>query len=90
MEQMRPKFDYVILDAPPMQLVSDPTILARQADGVLLLFDAQNTRKGSVRQAMRSLEAVGANFLGTIMTNVDYARVDRPYRQYGASAYEEF
>ena len=89
-EQMRPKFDYVLLDAPPTQLVSDPTILARQADGVLLLFDAQNTRKGSVRQAMRSLEAVGANFLGTIMTNVDYARVDRPYRQYGASAYEEF
>ena len=32
-------------------------------------MDAQNTRKGSVRQAVRSLEAVGANVLGTVMNN---------------------
>ena len=67
---VREDFDYVLVDASPVGLVSDPAILATQVDGVLLVLDAQNTRKGAVRQAMRSLEAVDANVLGTIMNNV--------------------
>jgi Mrp family chromosome partitioning ATPase len=55
-------------------LVSDPTIIASQGDGVLLVLDAQNTRKGAVRQAVRSLEAVGANVIGTVMNNVKKAK----------------
>ena len=89
LEQIRPKFDYVLLDAPPTQLVSDPTILAPQVDGVLLLFDAQSTRKDSVRQAIRGLEAVGANVLGTVMTNVLYASVDRYHRHYDAYTHKD-
>jgi receptor protein-tyrosine kinase len=89
LEHIRPQFDYVLLDAPPTQLVSDPTILAPQVDGVLLLFDAQSTRKGSVRQATHGLEAVGANVLGTVMTNVHSARVDSDYRHLDAYARKE-
>jgi receptor protein-tyrosine kinase len=66
---VREQFDYVLIDSSPMGLVSDPTILATQADGVLLTLDAQRTRKGDVRQAVRSLGAVGANVLGTVMNN---------------------
>jgi receptor protein-tyrosine kinase len=70
LNQPREEFDYVLLDVPPVGIVSDPTIAATQGDGVLLVVDAQNTRKGSVREAMRSLEGVGANVLGTVMNNV--------------------
>jgi capsular exopolysaccharide synthesis family protein len=66
----REEFNYVLVDAAPVGLVSDPAILATQGDGVLLVSDAQNTRKGSTRQAVRSLGAVGANVLGTVMNNV--------------------
>jgi Mrp family chromosome partitioning ATPase len=59
-----------------MQLVSDPAILATQGDGVLLVIDFQKTRRGSVRQAMRGLEAVGANVLGTVMNNVKVSKDD--------------
>ena len=69
LNQARRDFDYVLIDAPPVGLVSDPIILATQGDGVLLVFDAQSTRKGAVRQSMRSLENVGANVLGTVMNN---------------------
>ncbi len=72
--KMRRDFEYVIIDAPPVGLVADPLVLASQGDGVLLVLDAQNTRKGSVRQAMRSLESVGARVLGTVMNNVKGAR----------------
>jgi len=79
---LREEFDYVLIDAPPVGMVSDPAILATQGDGVLLISDAQNTRKGSVRQAMRSLEAVGAPVLGTVMNNVEVPKGDN-YHYYG-------
>jgi capsular exopolysaccharide synthesis family protein len=65
----RQEFDYVLMDAPPVEPVSDPVIIATRADGVLLIIDAQNTRKGALRQSIRSLEAVGANVIGTVMNN---------------------
>jgi len=66
----RQGFDHVLVDAPPVGLVSDPAILATQGDGVLLILDAQETPKRSVRRAMHDLEAVGANVLGTVITNI--------------------
>ncbi len=69
LDSARRSFDYVLLDTPPLGLVSDPTILATQGDGVLLVLDAQKTRKGAVRRSVRSLEAVGANVVGTVMNN---------------------
>ncbi len=83
LKQARREFDYVLLDTPPTQLVSDPIILASQADGTLLVFDAQRTRKGSVRQAMQSLQTVGARVLGTVMTNVVAASRDSQDQRLG-------
>jgi hypothetical protein len=41
-------------------MVSDPTILATQKDGVLQVVDSQNRRKGFLQQAVHSLEKVSA------------------------------
>jgi capsular exopolysaccharide synthesis family protein len=76
LDQARHGFDYVLLDSPPTKLLSDPLILAAQGDGVLLVIDLQNTRKGSVQHSMRSLEAAGANLLGTVLNNVELLRGD--------------
>ena len=66
--QVRRDFDHVLIDVPPTEPVSDAAILAAQSDGVLLVLDRKNTRKQSVEQSMRILDAVGANVLGTIIT----------------------
>jgi capsular exopolysaccharide synthesis family protein len=65
--QARRLFDYVLIDSPPTELVSDPMIIATKADAVLLVLDSRATSKGSLRNAMRKLEAIGANVLGTVM-----------------------
>lgn len=77
---VRKEFDYVLIDAPPIGLVSDPVILATQGDGVLLVLDAQKTRKRAVRQSIRSLQAVGANVLGTVMNNTKISGGGNYYR----------
>jgi capsular exopolysaccharide synthesis family protein len=85
---VREEFDYVLIDSAPIGMVSDPIVLATKGDGVLLVFDAQNTRKVAVRQAMRSLEAVGANVLGTVMNNVKPSKGDYYYYRYSDNSYE--
>ena len=65
--QARRLFDYVLIDSPPTGLASDPMIIATRADGVLLVLDSKGTSKGSLRKAVRNLEAVRANVLGTVM-----------------------
>ena len=76
---VRGEFDHVLLDSPPVGKVSDPTILATQSDGVLLVLDAQNTRKVSFRQTVRSLEAIGAKVIGTVLNNVKGVEDDPHY-----------
>ncbi len=74
LHQAREEFDYVVLDAPPTLAVADAAIIAAQGDGVLFVLDAQSTPKRTVRRAIRSLEAVGAKVLGTVMSNVKVPR----------------
>ena len=69
MHRMKERFDYVLVDAPPVGLVSDTAILASHSDGVLLVIAAKKTRKNAVQQSVRSLEAVGVEVLGTVMSN---------------------
>lgn len=73
-DRARQQFDYVLLDAPPVELVSDAAIVATKADGTLLVLDAQRTRKGDLRRAVRSLKTVGTNILGTVMNNVEASK----------------
>jgi capsular exopolysaccharide synthesis family protein len=72
LSSVREKFDYVLLDTPPLQAISDSAIIAAQADGVLLVLNTQNASKASVRRSLRLLEGVGANTLGTVINKVEY------------------
>jgi capsular exopolysaccharide synthesis family protein len=78
----REAFDYVMLDVAPVRPVADAAVVAAQGDGVLLVLDAQNTRKAAARQSIRSLRAVGANVLGTVMNNASAQGGDQ-YGGYG-------
>jgi capsular exopolysaccharide synthesis family protein len=82
LSRARGEFDYVLMDSSPLQFVSDPIVLASQADGVLLVFDAQNTHKRAVMQSIRSLEAIGANVLGTVMNGVKASERDYYHGDY--------
>ncbi|MDQ3862689.1 MAG: CpsD/CapB family tyrosine-protein kinase, partial [Actinomycetota bacterium] len=67
--QVRERYDYVLLDGPPVGPVSDPAILSIHADSALLVIDARKTRKMALHQSIRSLETVGADVLGVVMNN---------------------
>jgi Mrp family chromosome partitioning ATPase len=70
LSRVREEFEYVLIDSTPVQLVADPAIIASQSDGVLLILDAQNSRKRAVRQSMGALEVVRANVIGTVINKL--------------------
>lgn len=65
--------DFVILDAPPVLPVADALALAQLADGVLFVVDEGRARPGSIEEAKRRLDQVGARVMGAVLNNHDGA-----------------
>jgi Mrp family chromosome partitioning ATPase len=61
---------HVILDAPPVLPVTDPVILARQVDGVLLVASVGQTTREACRLAIQRLTGAGASILGIVLQKV--------------------
>jgi capsular exopolysaccharide synthesis family protein len=74
LRQAGSEFDYVLLDCPPVSMVPDALVLAAQADGVLVVLDAQGTRKVALRRTIHGLESVRSNILGTVIGNVEVGK----------------
>ena len=62
--------DIVLFDTPPVTAVTDAAVLATKVDGVLLVFRADNTKRGRAREARKCLERVNAHILGVVLTDV--------------------
>lgn len=80
LEEMKSKFDYIILDTPPIHAVTDSQILARKVDGVLLVVRANKTKKDLVNNSINSIKNIKANFIGVVLNGVDSS--DNKYYQY--------
>ena len=84
--RLRDVFDFVVVDTPPLLPVTDATVLAREADGVVLVVKGHDTPRELVRQARDRLLLAGANFLGVMVNNVGL-RWDDPYFHDGYYGY---
>ncbi len=69
-EEMSEKYDYILVDTPPVGVVSDTCIVANLLDGVLMLVWQGRTRKDAVKRAISNLQLTGANILGFVLNGV--------------------
>jgi polysaccharide biosynthesis transport protein len=79
---LRPEFDYVLVDSPPLMSVSDGRILATLVDAVVLVVRANRTPYDVVRRARASLHGAGARILGVALNNVDVKGAAYSYGYY--------
>lgn len=68
------KFDYILLDTPPVNLVSDTLSLTKIADGVVMVARQDVTLHPEFAKALNSLEFAGAKVAGVIMNDVESGR----------------
>lgn len=78
-------FDYVLIDAPPLLLVTDAAVIGKKATGVILAAASGKTKKPELAGAIRTLETAGVTLLGTIVTMLPTKGPDS--YGYGAYAY---
>jgi capsular exopolysaccharide synthesis family protein len=64
------RYDRVILDGPPVLLVSDALIVANQIEGVILVARAIQNSKGAFKRAREQLERVNARVVGAVLNGV--------------------
>lgn len=71
LDRLSEKYDYIICDTPPVNVVTDAVALSQFCDGVILVVRQKSTAKDHVWAAKRNLDAVQANIIGTILSCYD-------------------
>ncbi|OEU80363.1 MAG: hypothetical protein BA865_11555 [Desulfobacterales bacterium S5133MH4] len=79
---LRQRYDRIIIDSPPITAVTDATVLARIADGVVLVIRFGDTSRDMVRNGLEQLKGVNATILGAVLNAVDVGRDSYYYYQY--------
>jgi capsular exopolysaccharide synthesis family protein len=67
-DDMRARFDYVIIDASPLLPVTDAVVLTLAADGALMIARHGKTTRDQLSQAVTNLHNAGGAVLGSIIT----------------------
>src|SRR5271156_3356253 len=65
--ELRKEFDFVLIDAPPLTRYSDALGLAQMADGLVLVLEANSTRREAALQVAENLRASNIRILGAVL-----------------------
>lgn len=82
LEEMKKSFDYIIMDTPPLQAVSDAQILSTKVDGVALVVRAGVTKKEAVQNSVSIIKKVNGHIIGTILNGAENKK-GKNYYYYG-------
>lgn len=70
LNELDARSDVVILDSPPAVAVTDPVILSKHVDGVLLVVEPGKTKLAAAQKVVEEMRRVGANLIGVVLNNV--------------------
>jgi capsular exopolysaccharide synthesis family protein len=88
-EEMESKYDYIIFDTPPVNVVVDALSLAGFADGYVIVVKEGSTLKPELRHAVITLEHAKVKILGIILNGSRLEEKEEyKYRKYRYERYE--
>jgi capsular exopolysaccharide synthesis family protein len=79
---MRGRFDLIVIDSPPVNVLADAALLGAAADAVILVVRSGRTQRDALSFAMDQLQAAKAPVIGTILNDIELDR-----RQYEEGGY---
>lgn len=68
--RLKERFQYVVIDTPPVLPSTDAGVLASRADGTLLVVRLEHSLKKQTREAVRVVQDMGGNVLGCFVTEL--------------------
>ena len=72
--EVRDTFDYSFLDTPPVNTVSDVSMLAPHCDGAIIVIEMRRVPEPSVQEAVRTLQTTNVKILGCLLSRYDDQR----------------
>jgi capsular exopolysaccharide synthesis family protein len=70
MSRFRQEFSYILIDTPPVNTVTDASVVAGSADAAILVVDANKATYPALQHAKQALERVNARLLGVVMNKI--------------------
>ena len=67
-EKLRTRFDFIVIDCPPISAVADAIPVSHVCDGTIFVISAKDTDKNEAKTALTELQRNGVNVLGSVMT----------------------
>ncbi|KEI70747.1 GumC family protein [Endozoicomonas elysicola] len=71
LKQLREQYDYVVLDCPPVQNVSDVLMVSRHCDGLVYVVEAGRMQANAVQAAVGRLLQARAPVTGAVLNKID-------------------
>lgn len=87
LQWLRDRYDYVIVDTPPLLIVTDPSIVASAVDGIVFTFRVRRGCRPQTKEAVAMLRATGTPIFGVVVNRVDHNTAATGYKSYQASSY---
>jgi len=78
---LRAQFNYLLIDAPAASIHADAAVVGKRVDGVVLVVEANATRRETTRQVKESLDAVNVRILGAVMENRSFPIPEAIYKR---------
>ena len=80
-------FDYIIIDTPPINVVSDALPVIRESDGVVMVVRSNSSTHPELQKALDSLKFIDAKILGFVVNYESENRSKHGYYKYNYSDY---
>ena len=87
---LREYYDYVIVDTPPVSVVTDAAVMCRFADGAILVVRPGVTTTQGAQLSKKNLEAVHAHILGVVLNGYDAKRAGHKDGYYYSYSYDYY
>ncbi|MBQ8203239.1 MAG: CpsD/CapB family tyrosine-protein kinase [Clostridia bacterium] len=84
-EGLKDKYNYIIIDTPPVNVVTDALIVAPKSDGVVLVVRDKFTMSDALKKAIESFEFANVKVLGAIMNAAGSKKGGKYYKKYHKS-----
>lgn len=82
LNMMKPKYDYILIDSPPLATVTDAELLSSYVDGTVVVSLASKTRLDLLVNTIDTLNKINDTFIGVILNNFDYQATYGSYYKY--------
>ena len=86
--EMRAKYDFIILDTPPVLTVTDAAVLGRLSDATAIILRYAKAPRHVVQRCIDLLDRSGAHLLGVVVNFVDFNAPE--YSEYYGRKYYEY